>query len=128
MKSRFLSLELPLAIYVAVSLGGALWVSDDFDAVRFALLAWFGMPMAVLYFGSRALYPAWPRRMPNLARGVVVTLLLVFTAGFVPLVNAVTTDGATLKRTVATGMGVATRDVKRGGLGWVFRTRAHPFF
>jgi hypothetical protein len=52
-----------------------------------------------------------------------VALALAFTSGVVPLINALTSDGHVVKRTVQEGVGIATRDVQRGGLGWVFAKR-----
>jgi hypothetical protein len=121
--TRLLLVEAPLALTLLVGTIGALWVSDDFDEVRFLAMGWIGVPLAVLYYGSRALYPGWHLRLPRLGAAVVTLLFLDFGAGVVPLVNALTVHGPTIKRTVTRGLGVATRDVRRGGLGILFSTR-----
>jgi hypothetical protein len=120
--------ELPLLAVVLAGTAGALWIADDLDEIRFAfaLLGYAGVPAAVLYAGARILYPEWPAKRPRLAHGLVAGIGLIFLTGVAPLVNALTTDGKVLKRTVPIGLGVATRDVKRGGLGWLYSTR-RPF-
>jgi len=120
---RVLIVDLPLAIFIALGVAGTVWVSDDLDVLRFNLVGWIGMPLTVLYFASLSLYPKWPLQMPRLARTMAVGLALTFAGGVATLVNAVTSDQQTVKRTVQTSVGIATSDVQRGGFGWVFKIR-----
>ncbi len=98
-------------------------MSDDFDAARFELATRGGVPLAVLYTAFRALHREGLRRWPRLVNGAALVLLLLFAGGVAAFVNAASSDDVTIKRTVERGSGVAVRDVKRGGLGWTFRTR-----
>ena len=120
---RLLIVDLPLAAFITLGVAGTIWVSDDLDMLRFNLVGWIGMPLTILYFASLRLYPKWPLQMPRLARSMVVGLALTFAGGVLALVNAVTSDQQTVKRTVQAGLGIATSDVQRGGFGWVFKIR-----
>lgn len=120
--TRLLLVELPLALFVVVGLLGTLLVADDFEVWRFEL-AKAGVPLAIVYAAMRILYPQGLRRWPRLVNGVAVLLVLLFASGAFSLLNAATSDGVTVKRTMEAGRGIAVRDVQRGGLGWTFRRR-----
>jgi hypothetical protein len=119
----WLATDLALAVSVATGVAGALWVSDDYDALRFILLAFAGAPLAIGHVAIRWLYPEWLARRPRVYWTLVAAVGLSFLPANIGLLNALTSDGRTLKRTVEQGLRVVTKDVKRGGLGVLFKTR-----
>lgn len=123
---RFLTsvlVEAPLILYVLIGGLGAALISDDFDSLRLPLMAYFGIPAAVLFYSSRVLYPEWQRRWPRAFRAAIAVLFIVYTTGTVPAFNALTAKPQLEKRTVERGTGIAVRDMRRGGFGMLFRTR-----
>lgn len=113
-----------LALLLASGAYGALWVSDDFDEPRLALLVYGGLPLAFAYYALWALYPRWRQRWPRLRFGIAGALALIAAlAGHVPMVNALTADEGVVKRTVPAHEMAVQVDARRGGLGMLFKTR-----
>jgi len=121
--ARLFVTELPLALYLIMGAIGALWVSDDFDHQRLVLMAYLGLPGAIFRYAALALRPGWQQRHPRTALSYIAGLVLIFSAGVVPFINAATAPRQMVKRTIELDSRLVTRDERRGGLGWLFRTR-----
>jgi len=118
-----LACELILLGWILLGVYGALWISDDLDELRMQVLAFGGIPLAFTYYGLWALRPDLKERWRKGHSLLAGLLALLFLVGVLPLVNAVTSDGKTVKRNVTGIQQLVTRDVRRGGLGMLYTTR-----
>ena len=115
-----------LILYIALSLYGAAWISDEFDYARTMLYGMVLIPVFVLYIGSLYYDSDWPGRYPVLYRTLLGGLVVGFLWGNLLLVNAFTGQSKekvhflfkedTTDRSMLAGR-------SRGGLGWLYRGR-----
>lgn len=113
-----------LSIWFVAGILGTVFIADDAEDFRFVVVGWLGVPAAIGYLAMRNFFKGWQRQKPRLWILSCVTLATIFAFGVVPLVNAATATGPFVKRTVARGSGIAVINTRRGGLGWLFRTRS----
>jgi len=118
-----LLVDLLTAAIVVTGVGGALWISDDLDVIRFPVLTYVGMPIAILYLATRWLYPRTLVKRPRLQVAAVAAIFLCFSVGGVSLVNALSASPEIVKRTVTLGTAVTNLDTHRGAFGLLFKKR-----
>ena len=118
--------KISLLFYIALSLYGAAWISDEFDYARASLYGLFLIPVMILYWGSLYFDSQWLISTP-LCIAVCWEDCLWATYGEIfYFVNAFTSKSRekvhhlfkedTTDRSLLAGR-------SRGGLGWLYRTR-----
>jgi hypothetical protein len=115
--------NLVLLILGAAGTYGAVWISDDYEAVRLSAFAFIGVPLAALFVILESYHPIWRRRYTKAWVSAIVVLSFVFSTGVLPLVNALTAEDQVVKRTFADAPFASMRDYRVGGLGQLFRQR-----
>lgn len=78
-----------LLAYCLCGLYGALWISDEFDMLRLALVAFVGTPAIALFQALYHYVPYWGNRWPITHKFVLLAILIPFTWGNVICLNAV---------------------------------------
>jgi cytochrome bd-type quinol oxidase subunit 2 len=112
-----------MLLYVGAGVYGALWVTDDFDELRFTAMTFLGVPALALHVLLRIVWGAWQRRWKKSHAALLVTVAAAFALGHVAYLNAISAAPQVVKRTVSTGQRLVHKDVRRGGLGLLHRQR-----
>jgi hypothetical protein len=112
-----------MLLYAGAGVFGALWVTDDFDELRFAAMTFVGVPALALHILLRLVSGAWHRRWKKTYAALLLAVALAFALGHVAYLNAISAAPQVVKRTVSTGQRLVHKDVRRGGLGLLHRQR-----
>lgn len=121
---RHLLFQAGLAVYLMIGFLGALWITDEWDAIRKTAIGYFGLPTICLYWLARAEWPKWHLRFPTLNLLLLSLQIAVFSLGHIALFNAVSGDKKPLKVFIQDQTTTSMEwNRHRGGLGILFKQR-----
>jgi hypothetical protein len=113
-----------LALYSLMGFLGALWISDEWDALRMQAIAFGGLPIAAIYILLHFQWPKWHTKYPTINVLFIVAQLAIFGGGHLATINAVTGSQKPIKvfmqNQTATSM---EWNRHRGGLGILYKPR-----
>ncbi|MDD9950843.1 MAG: hypothetical protein OXT67_04685 [Zetaproteobacteria bacterium] len=116
--------------YSGASVYAAIWVSDEFDPLRMQLYSFVLTPLTIFWFylcGFPRYAAKWKLALDKRAWVTMLMLCVFHSWGAFLGMNALTGNNRPVVYTRLTQSRVAQRSMavayRRGGLGWLFRTR-----
>lgn len=111
-----------LLLFLATSLYGILWISDEFDAERMSFYGFFAIPALLLYFAQIYYRPSWWSQNPIIFWTYTLILICSFLWGHLLWLNGI--SGSQKSEVNITMHGAKYNlSYRRGGLDWLYKPR-----
>ena len=111
-----------IGCYVASGFFGTLWLSDEFDDIRWAMYTVVTVPATTVFFSFWAFVDGWWRKWPRVFWMLFLTMILTASWGNFLLLNAIDDNQETLVSQTLEERAV-NMAYFRGGFGWLYRKR-----